>query len=144
MTVDISEFHKFFNPNSIAIVGVSSGTYRFGGTSFLNKLQESGFAGRLYPLNPKAETINDLKAYPNLSSLPETPDLAIVCVAAKRIPKRTACYRPKLYGPLLPIFTFNSVGGHPRFKRPGGSDFTKWRDYPTADGKSVLTWYRRR
>ncbi|MBW1642661.1 MAG: CoA-binding protein [Deltaproteobacteria bacterium] len=86
MTVDINEFHKFFNPNSIAIVGVSIGTYRFGGTSFLNKLQESGFAGRLYPLNPKAETINDLKAYPNLSSLPETPDLAIVCVAAKRIP----------------------------------------------------------
>jgi acyl-CoA synthetase (NDP forming) len=86
MTIDINELHKFFNPNSVAIVGVSSGLYRFGGTSFLNKLQESGFPGKLYPLNPKAETINGLKAYPNLSSLPEIPDLVIVCVAAIRIP----------------------------------------------------------
>ena len=87
MNVPVSDFYKFFNPNSIAIVGVSVGSYRFGGMSFLNKLQESGYPGRIFPLNPKAEKINGLKAYPNLSSLPEIPDLVIVCVAARRIPE---------------------------------------------------------
>ena len=54
--------------------------------SFLIKLQESGFAGKIYPINPKAKQIRNLKAYPDLLSLPEVPDLAIVCVAARFVP----------------------------------------------------------
>jgi len=77
---------QFFSPKSIAIVGVSTGGFRFGGTSFLGKLQEAGFPGALYPINPRAEEIGGLKAYPDLSSLPERPDMAIVCVAAKLVP----------------------------------------------------------
>jgi acyl-CoA synthetase (NDP forming) len=77
---------RFFNPKSIAIVGVSKGGVRFGGMSFLRKLQEAGFPGMIYPINPKAEELGGLKAYPNLSSLPEVPDLAIVCLAARLVP----------------------------------------------------------
>jgi len=81
-----SDLSKFFNPGSIAIVGVSTGNFKLGGTSFLHKLKQCGFSGRLYPLNPKAESILGLKAWPDLSSLPEVPDLAIVCIAARRVP----------------------------------------------------------
>jgi acyl-CoA synthetase (NDP forming) len=77
---------RFFNPKSIAIVGVSRGGFRFGGMSFLRKLQEAGFPGRLYPINPNAGELGGLRGYPDLSSLPEVPDLAIVCVAARRVP----------------------------------------------------------
>jgi acyl-CoA synthetase (NDP forming) len=77
---------QFFRPKSIAIVGVSTGGFRFGGMSFLSKLQEAGYPGTLYPINPRAEEIGGLKAYPDLSSLPERPDMAIVCVAAKLVP----------------------------------------------------------
>ena len=77
---------QFFNPKSIAIVGVSQGGFRFGGMSFLRKLQEAGFPGSIYPINPKATELGGLKAYPNLSSLPEVPDYAIVCVAARLVP----------------------------------------------------------
>jgi acyl-CoA synthetase (NDP forming) len=77
---------RFFNPKSIAIVGVSKGGFRFGGMSFLRKLQEAGFPGKLYPINPKADELGGIRAYPNLSSLPEVPDLAIVCVAARLVP----------------------------------------------------------
>ncbi len=80
------DFWKFFNPRSIAIVGVPREGYRFGGTSFLKKLQESGFRGQLYPINPKASEIQGLKAYPDLSRLHEAPDLAIVSVAARLVP----------------------------------------------------------
>ncbi len=94
MGLERTELNKFFYPESVAVVGVSSGDFRFGGGSFLTKLRESRFPGRLYPLNPKAEEIQGLKAYPDLSSLPEVPDLAIVCVAAGRVPSvLQACAR---------------------------------------------------
>jgi acyl-CoA synthetase (NDP forming) len=54
--------------------------------SFLQKLREASFPGTLYPINPKATEILGLRAYPNLSSLPVVPDLAMVCVAAAQVP----------------------------------------------------------
>jgi acyl-CoA synthetase (NDP forming) len=81
-----TDLTQFFNPRSIAIVGVPRKDYRFGGLSFLTKFKEYGFPGKLYPINPKATEILGVKAYPDLFSLPEVPDLAIVCVAARRVP----------------------------------------------------------
>jgi len=52
----------------------------------LQKLQEAGFLGPLYPINPEATEIRGLQAYPNLSSLPVVPDLVMVCVAAAHVP----------------------------------------------------------
>ena len=86
MSSKTSDLGLFFNPCSIAIVGVPTGAYRFGGMSFLQKLQENNFPGRLYPVNPKAQEIRGLKAYPDLTSLPEVPDLAIVAVGARLVP----------------------------------------------------------
>jgi acyl-CoA synthetase (NDP forming) len=77
---------QFFNPRSIAIVGVPRRVGSFGGGTFLGKFLESGFPGKLYPINPKAGEIQGLEAYPALSALPETPDLAIVSVVADRVP----------------------------------------------------------
>ncbi len=61
-------------------------TTGLGGLSYLNKFKEYGFPGKLYPISPKAIEILGLKAYPDLSSLPEVPDLAIVCVTARQVP----------------------------------------------------------
>ncbi len=81
-----SDLDLFFKPTHIAIVGVARSGFSFGGMSFLQKLQEANFPGTLYPINPKATEIQGLRAYPNLSSLPVVPDLAIVCVAAAQVP----------------------------------------------------------
>jgi acyl-CoA synthetase (NDP forming) len=67
-----------FEPRSIAVVGVPRGPKV--GQIFLQGLMRPGFKGRLYPINPKAEEILGLKCYPSISSLPETPDLAILVV----------------------------------------------------------------
>jgi len=80
------DLNKFFNPKSIAIVGVSSSSFHLGGLSYLIFLEESHFAGPIYPINPNATEIMGLKVYPDLRSLPEVPDLGIVCVTAKRVP----------------------------------------------------------
>jgi acyl-CoA synthetase (NDP forming) len=81
-----NNLEPFFKPRHIAIVGVARSGFSFGGMSFLQKLQEAGFPGPLYPINPEATEIRGLQAYPNLSSLPVVPDLAMVCVAAARVP----------------------------------------------------------
>ncbi|MCJ7748276.1 MAG: CoA-binding protein, partial [Desulfobacterales bacterium] len=81
-----NDLEPFFKPGHIAIVGVTRSEYSFGGMSFLLKLQEAGFPGTLYSINPKATEIRGLPAYPNLSSLPVAPDLAMVCVAAAHVP----------------------------------------------------------
>jgi len=81
-----NHLEPFFKPRHIAIVGVSQSLSSFGGISFLEKLQEAEFPGTLYPINPKAPEIKGVPAYPNLSSLPVVPDLAMVCVAAAHVP----------------------------------------------------------
>jgi len=87
MTIHEEDVNRFFVPRHIAIVGVPRSGDRFGGGTFMGKFIECGFPGRLYPINPKADMIHGIKAYPDLLSLPETPDLAIVAVAARLVPK---------------------------------------------------------
>lgn len=80
------ELAGFFQPKSIAVVGVSREAVSFGGNSFLRRYLDAGYAGRLYPINPRASEILGLKTYPSLSSLPEVPDLVIIAVRADGVP----------------------------------------------------------
>src|SRR5581483_3577360 len=48
-------------------------------------LKLHGFEGRIYPVNPKYTSAADLTCYPSLAALPETPDVAIVGVAAAHV-----------------------------------------------------------
>ena len=77
---------RFFSPKSIAIVGVSKRVFGLGGMAYLSYLLDSGFPGRLYPINPKAKEVRGLRVYPSLTSLPEVPELVIVSVPAAQVP----------------------------------------------------------
>ncbi|MGC8810935.1 MAG: acetate--CoA ligase family protein [bacterium] len=79
-------FSKIFAPQSIAIVGISRTNGGLGGKFFLNNLKRAGFEGRIYLVNPVAKEIDGLPVYPNIYSLPEAVDLAIICTPAKLVP----------------------------------------------------------
>jgi len=81
------ELDTMFKPGSVAVVGVSSSNVRFGGTSFLRRLIKLGFPGKLFPVNPKITEFDGLKAYPDIRSLPEAPDLVIISVPGKGVPR---------------------------------------------------------
>ncbi|MEE9912880.1 MAG: CoA-binding protein [Deltaproteobacteria bacterium] len=81
-----TELGRFFKPDSIAVIGVSRENVTFGGTSFLHHWLEAGYAGRLYPVNPKASEVMGMKAYPSLRTLPEVPDLVMIAVRADLVP----------------------------------------------------------
>ena len=67
------------NAKSVAVVGAARpGVSGFPG--MFGCMRNFGYAGRLYPVNPNLEEIDGIKAYPNLSALPESVDLVIVSV----------------------------------------------------------------
>jgi acyl-CoA synthetase (NDP forming) len=74
-----------FNAQSVAVVGASASTDKTGHI-ILKNILDGGFAGSVYPVNPKAETILGLKCYPSLSAIPGELDLVVVVVPAKFVP----------------------------------------------------------
>ena len=70
-------------PRSIAIIGASQEPTKIGGRP-VDLLRRYGYAGRIYPVNPKAAVVQGLQAYASIDALPEAPDLAIIAVDAER------------------------------------------------------------
>ncbi|AEM39269.1 CoA-binding domain protein [Pyrolobus fumarii 1A] len=70
----------------MAVVGASRNPRKVGHI-ILRNILEYGFRGRVYPVNPHASTILGLRAYPSLTSLPETVDVAVVAVPAEKVPR---------------------------------------------------------
>lgn len=87
--IDVLQIRKAINAmanaESVAVVGATSAV-RGGFLGIFGCMRHFGYAGRLYPINPKAEVIDGLKAYPNLVSLPEKVDLVILAVPARAVP----------------------------------------------------------
>lgn len=70
-------------PRSIALIGASRRRETVGGVLFRNLLQ-SGFAGPVYPVNPTADVVQSVHAYPSIGDVPDEVDLAILAVPAER------------------------------------------------------------
>jgi acetyl coenzyme A synthetase (ADP forming)-like protein len=79
-----ASLRPFFHPRSVAVVGASRNPNNIG-TRILNAIRGAGFKGSVYPVNPKADVVASLKAYPNLRELPQAPDLVVVAVPANTV-----------------------------------------------------------
>ena len=75
---------RFYSPKSIAIVGATDDTRRFGGR-LMRQVSKFGYAGRILPVNPRLPELNGLKCYPSVSALPESPDHVGVVIAPDRV-----------------------------------------------------------
>lgn len=73
-----------FRPRSIAVIGASRERGSVGAEIFHN-LIEHGFQGPVYPVNPKADVVQSVHAYPAIEHVPGTVDLAVVVVPAPRV-----------------------------------------------------------
>jgi acyl-CoA synthetase (NDP forming) len=86
----MSSLATLFAPRSIAVVGASEGHSATGtvkmGTAAMQHLVEHGFAGPIYPVNPRGGTIMGRTAYARLADIPNPVDLALVVVPAESCP----------------------------------------------------------
>lgn len=72
-------------PAAVAVVGAARDPGKVGHVILANLLQ-GGFAGEIYPVNPRASEILGLRTYPSITALPAPADLAIVAVPACAVP----------------------------------------------------------
>jgi acetate---CoA ligase (ADP-forming) len=68
-------------PASVAIFGASNDPTRISGRS-LRYYREAGFKGALYPINPTRDTVQDLRAYPDIAAVPGAVECAVIAVPA--------------------------------------------------------------
>ena len=84
---------SFLEPRAVAIVGASRRRGTIGGEVFHNML-DAGFGGVVYPVNPAAEVIQAVRAYPSVSDIPGEVDLAVIAVPAESVAEAArACAR---------------------------------------------------
>ena len=80
-----TDLSRFLNPRSVAVVGVSSEASRIGGQA-LTLLTDFGYKGRVYPVNPKYPEVRGLTCYPDVTSVPQPCDVALIALAARQVP----------------------------------------------------------
>jgi len=101
---------SFFNPKSVAIVGASRQKGKVGYEIMAN-LIEGGYPGKIYPVNPNADTIEGLKCFPDLKSIGQTPDLVIVIVPARFVPEvMEECAKVRVKSVIIITAGFKEVG----------------------------------
>jgi acetyl coenzyme A synthetase (ADP forming)-like protein len=75
----------FFRPQSVAVIGASRDPEKLG-YAVLANLQEGGYPGPLFPVNPKADEILGWKAYPSVLDIPDPVDLAVIVIPYRFVP----------------------------------------------------------
>ncbi|MEM4889634.1 MAG: CoA-binding protein, partial [Thermosphaera sp.] len=99
-----------FEPKSIAVVGASRSPGKIGHVVLKNILYY-GYSGKIYPVNPNADEILGLKAYPSISSIPDEVDVAVITVPAQEVlPIIEECGRKGVKVAVVITAGFSEVG----------------------------------
>jgi len=77
---------NLLEPRSVAVIGASDRPGTVGHAVFMN-LQQGGFRGALWPVNPRHQSIAGHAAYASALALPAAPDLGVVCTPAAAVPQ---------------------------------------------------------
>ncbi len=83
--MSVRNLKQLFAPTSVAIIGATERAGSVGATVLRNVLA-GGFQGPVYPVNPRHASLAGLECYPHAASLPEAPDLAIICTPPHTVP----------------------------------------------------------
>ncbi|MFD3521044.1 acetate--CoA ligase family protein [Streptomyces sp. NPDC058653] len=78
----LTSMRRLMEPRSVAVIGASNEDGKIG-NSVMRNLIDGGFAGEIYPVNPKADDILGRKAYKSVMDVPGEPDVAIFAIPAK-------------------------------------------------------------
>ncbi|MCS7386985.1 MAG: CoA-binding protein [archaeon GB-1867-005] len=81
-----SRLDAFFYAESVAVIGASREPGKIG-HEILRSLIESGFKGKVYPVNPKYDEVLGLKCYGSVLEIPDKVDLAVFAIPARLVPR---------------------------------------------------------
>ncbi len=75
---------SLLRPRSIAVIGASRRRESIG-NAMLRHLVYSGFTGPVYPVNPAADSVSSVPAFPTVAACPTVPELAVVVVPKEQV-----------------------------------------------------------
>ncbi|MDR6265841.1 CoA-binding protein [Roseobacter sp. N2S] len=75
---------RLFTPQAVAVLGASANPEAIGGQPVAH-LQNQGFSGAIYPINPKYSEVAGLPCYGSLADTPTVPDVVIVAIPAQHV-----------------------------------------------------------
>ncbi|MCF8233478.1 MAG: bifunctional acetate--CoA ligase family protein/GNAT family N-acetyltransferase [Bacteroidales bacterium] len=106
----IRKLGSIFRPQRIALIGVKNDPKSVGGIT-LSNLVGGGFKGVVYPVNPKHEAVLGIQCFPNVASLPKTPDLAVITTGAQQVPQIIReCGEAGINGVIIMSAGFKEIG----------------------------------
>ncbi len=101
---------SIFHPHIVAIIGATE-TPGSVGRTVLENLKNGGFTGTIYPVNPKRDTVLGIKAYPNIASVPDKPDLAVIITPPATVPGIIRdCVQAGVRGAIIISAGFKEIG----------------------------------
>ncbi|MHA2281453.1 MAG: CoA-binding protein [Promethearchaeota archaeon] len=101
----------FFNPTSIAVIGASDTKGKVGNT-VLNNIINSGYKGKIFPINPRAKEVCDLPCYKSVLDVPEDIEIAIFVIPGKFVNAAAEeCGKKGLKGLIVISAGFKEIGG---------------------------------
>lgn len=109
-----STLHVFFNPAGVAIIGASADPHKLS-HGVLRNMLSYGYRGAVYPVNPRADEILGKPCFPDISSVPDPVELAVLMVPAAACPAvLTACGLRGLKAAIVISGGFREVGAEGR------------------------------
>ncbi|MCP5272726.1 MAG: bifunctional acetate--CoA ligase family protein/GNAT family N-acetyltransferase [Burkholderiaceae bacterium] len=87
--MSIRHLDSLFDPASVAVIGASLREASVGGTVWRN-LRAGGFAGPVWPVNPKHATLGEVPCFASVDDLPQAPELAVICTPPATVPSLIA------------------------------------------------------
>jgi acetyltransferase len=102
--------NAIFEPKSIAVIGATEKPGSVGRTLLWN-LISNPFGGTVFPVNAKRSSVLGIKAYPNLASLPQPVDLAVIVTPAPTVPGIISeCVATGVKGAIIISAGFKEIG----------------------------------
>ncbi len=99
-----------FKPKSIAVIGASQKPGKIG-HEIVHNLVTAEFNGKVFPINPKADVIHSIKAYPTVEDVPDEVEMAIIAVPKRIAPEViNQCVRKKVKGLVVITAGFKETG----------------------------------
>ena len=106
----IHSLENIFNPQRIALIGVTANPRSVGG-KVLSNLVGSGFRGVVYPVNPDFEAVMGIPCFPALDRLPRRVDVGVICAPAVQVPALVrACGESGIPGVVIVSAGFRETG----------------------------------
>ncbi|HYW58310.1 MAG TPA: bifunctional acetate--CoA ligase family protein/GNAT family N-acetyltransferase [Polaromonas sp.] len=87
--MSVRNLEALFQPASVALIGASDREGSLGSV-ILRNLRAGGFQGPVWPVNRRLGSFGGTSAWRDVESLPQAPDLAVICTPAETVPELIA------------------------------------------------------